>query len=40
MNAPKILIFKQNNVLYIVTQKVYKTEWNVYNVCQPESLLT
>ena len=32
MNAIKIPIFKHNNVLCIVTQKVHKNEWNVYNV--------
>ena len=41
MNAIKILIFKQNNVLCIVTQKVRKNEWNVYNVCKlPKNLLS
>ena len=35
-NATEIPIFKQNNVLCIVTQKVHKNEWNVYNVYQPQ----
>ena len=40
MNAIKILIFKQNNVLYIVTQKVHYNEWNVYNVCKPQKVFS
>ena len=35
MNAIKIPIFKENNVLCIVTQNVPKNECNVYNVCKP-----
>ena len=36
MNALNIPIIKENNVLCLVTQKVHKHEWNVYNVCQPQ----
>ena len=32
INAKEIPIYKRNNVLYIVTQKVHENEWNVYNV--------
>ena len=41
INAIKIPIFRENNVLCIVAQKVHKNDWNVYNVRQPQkSLLT
>ena len=36
MNAEKIPIFKLNNVLCIVRQKVRKNQWNVHNVCQSQ----
>ena len=39
INAIKIPISKQNYVLYNVTQKIRKNEWNVYNVCQPQKIL-
>ena len=35
INAVKIPISKQNNVLCIIT-KLHKNEWKVYYVCQPQ----
>ena len=40
MNATEIPIFKQNNVLCIVTQKVHKNQWNVHNVCKTQEIFS